>query len=200
MAGLTKDFENGLVGQLDAALTLDVHDFFVAWSKAEGGTATHNPFNTTEPMPKATNYNKVGVKNYPSEQIGILATYLTLTNGFYEPIVDAIKVGKNALDMAQGVANSPWGTGEGVLIQLHAAGYEPSRPPIISPQEDDQMFVGSFPGRNSLLIGVTHPAVQITADEANAYAHVPGVKSVPLTDGEWTSLAYPATPKPTPHP
>ena len=88
--------------------------FLDAWATCEGGTAENNPLNTTEPWPGATDYNAVGVKNYPTGASGIAATAATLVNGHYDGIVADLRAGKlSALDIAK--ANSHeldvWGTG-----------------------------------------------------------------------------------------
>ena len=64
-----------------------------AWQQAEGGTATFNPLNTTQPEPGATNYNSVGVKNYTSAAQGTLATKTTLENGNYDGILADLRAG-----------------------------------------------------------------------------------------------------------
>jgi cell wall-associated NlpC family hydrolase len=89
--------------------------FFDAWARAEGGTATNNPFNTTQKMPGSTFYNQlgggIGVQNYQTPQVGIDATVNTLTNGRYGNIIGALRKGDSAMRAAQALANSPWGTG-----------------------------------------------------------------------------------------
>lgn len=90
-----------------------------AWAKAEGTAASFNPIATTQSAPGATNFNSVGVKNYTSYQDGIAATVQTLNNGKYGPTLAALQTGNNADAVAQAVANSPWGTGDGVLKVLH---------------------------------------------------------------------------------
>lgn len=61
----------------------EVWKVWAAWARAEGGTATNNPWNTTQPWPGATNYNSVGVKNYRTGSDGVAATVVTLKNGHY---------------------------------------------------------------------------------------------------------------------
>lgn len=82
-----------------------------AWAQAEGGGATNNPFNTTQPVSGATSYNSVGVRNYSTPQQGIQATIQTLKNGHYSNILSALTKGDNAMADAQALAASPWGTG-----------------------------------------------------------------------------------------
>src|SRR5690349_6827936 len=55
--------------------------YLAAWHRAEGGSASYNWLNTTQPADGATEYNSVGVKNYPSYATGIQATIGTLQNG-----------------------------------------------------------------------------------------------------------------------
>lgn len=85
-----------------------------AWAKAEGGTATYNPLNTTEPWPGSTNYNSVGVRNYPTGAAGIAATAATLVNGHYDGIVSCLRAGSfSAKQIVQqhGPEFDTWGTG-----------------------------------------------------------------------------------------
>lgn len=60
--------------------------FLDSWTQAEGGSASFNPLNTTFPLPGATDYNSVGVKNYPRPVWGVCATALTLTNPASGPL------------------------------------------------------------------------------------------------------------------
>lgn len=67
--------------------------FLTEWQGHEGGSASFNPMNTTQPAAGTTDYNSVGVKNYPSRQIGAAATAQTLRNGYYPAIVAALQSG-----------------------------------------------------------------------------------------------------------
>jgi hypothetical protein len=55
--------------------------------------ASNNPMSSTLPMPGATIYNSVGVRNYPTAAEGAHATALTLANGYYPQIVAALRSG-----------------------------------------------------------------------------------------------------------
>jgi cell wall-associated NlpC family hydrolase len=117
-----------LLRQLGAPATPGNMKFLAAWQRAEGGNASFNPFNTTQPSAGASNYNSVGVKNYPSLTTGLQATARTLLNGKYGPIVAGLRSGKaTPAQLATAVAMSPWGTGSGVLRVLNA---KPERPPL----------------------------------------------------------------------
>ena len=87
-----------------------------AWEMAEGGhwynTAYYNPLNTTQSMPGATIFNSVGVKAYTSWKQGLEATMITLKNGYYGGILDALKRGNDSESVARAVGASPWGTGD----------------------------------------------------------------------------------------
>ena len=85
--------------------------FLNAWARAEGGTASNNPFNTTQSAPGASSYNRVGVRNYATPQQGIQATVQTLQNGHYGNILSALRQGSSAQAAASALAASPWGTG-----------------------------------------------------------------------------------------
>lgn len=106
--------------------------FLNAWTQVEGGAASNNPFNTTEPGFTATgNYNSVGVKNYATPAGGIQATVATLKNGRYGNILSALAQGTSAQAAAQALANSPWGTGS--LVEKVLGG--PAKtPPAVAPQ------------------------------------------------------------------
>ena len=88
-----------------------------AWEAAEsgGGGGHFNPLNTTQGgFPGETDLNSVGVKNYTSYQDGLAANVKVINNGDYQPILDALKQGNNAMAVAQAIAQTPWGTGAGV--------------------------------------------------------------------------------------
>lgn len=137
VGGLTTYFENVLIG-IGAPITTANMNALAAWQAAEGGSSKNNPLNTTQPAPGATNYNSVGVKNYPDAATGIRATVQTLLNGNYNGIVAALRKGKNPYDVAnQSAELHTWGTGAGVkrvldswfggntgnaLTQLHVPG------------------------------------------------------------------------------
>lgn len=79
-----------------------------AWQKAEGGSAD-NPFNTTQDAPGAVNFNRIGVKRYPSVDEGVEATAKTLLNGKYNSILNALKQ-SHTHQAAVALASGPWGT------------------------------------------------------------------------------------------
>jgi peptidoglycan hydrolase CwlO-like protein len=100
---------------LGVPLTADNVAAIVAWEMAEGGhwynTAYYNPLNTTQSMPGATVFNSVGVKAYMSWAQGLKASVITIRNGYYGGILDALRRGNDAQAVAGAVAASPWGTG-----------------------------------------------------------------------------------------
>lgn len=89
----------------------------VAWMQAEGGNAKWNPLNTTHWAIGATDYNWVGVKNYPDARTGIEATAETLNYGartgqyHYARIRSRLRRNKGALGTLWAVERSTWGTG-----------------------------------------------------------------------------------------
>jgi len=94
-----------------------------AWEQAEGTKASFNPLATTQSgFAGETKFNSVGVKNYATYQNGIDANVHALTNGRYTNILAALQAGNNADGVAQAIANSPWGTGGGVLRVLQSQG------------------------------------------------------------------------------
>jgi hypothetical protein len=95
--------------------------FLQAWHRAEGGTAAFNWLNTTQPAPGATDYNAVGVKNYPDYETGIAATVETLISDHpgYAEIVAGLQSNNIDLVMA-GLRASPWGTHAGLVADVYA--------------------------------------------------------------------------------
>lgn len=76
---------------------------------AEDSTAHFNPLDTTEPYPGASDYNTVGVKNYPSFQAGVDATIKTLNNGDYGQVLSTVHLGAPAVVILHAFGASPWG-------------------------------------------------------------------------------------------
>jgi peptidoglycan hydrolase CwlO-like protein len=70
-----------LLSRLGAPICQDNLIAVVAWESAEGTAAAYNPLATTHDFPGATDFNGVGVKNYPSLGDGIQATIDTLVLG-----------------------------------------------------------------------------------------------------------------------
>jgi murein DD-endopeptidase MepM/ murein hydrolase activator NlpD len=108
-----------------------------AWQRAEGGTASNNPFNTTQPAAGATDYNSVHVKNYTSPDQGIRATIDTLNNGRYAPIISAFRKGENAYSVADALTKTPWGSSGSLVREIlgETGGAPPaaSAPPAATP-------------------------------------------------------------------
>jgi len=89
----------------------------VSWIQAEGGTAKWNPLNTTHEAPGATDYNWVGVKNYPSYAAGLKATVDTLNYGAdrgkygYGKIRHCLQTSASPRRTLRAIESSEWGTG-----------------------------------------------------------------------------------------
>lgn len=83
-----------LLGALGAPQTQANVSSVVAWEQREGGGGANNPLNTTQAMPGATDFNSVGVKNYPSAAEGVAATVTTLHNGQYGDILLYLRSGR----------------------------------------------------------------------------------------------------------
>lgn len=77
----------------DVPSTTNQLRLFQAWAGAEGGGGAYNPLNSTEPAPGATNFNSVGVKNYPDFKSGVAATIRTIKNGRYPTLLAALRAG-----------------------------------------------------------------------------------------------------------
>lgn len=96
--------------------------FLTAWADAEGGTAQNNPLNTTYQMPMSTDYNSVGVKNYPVAVVGIAATACTIAmNTAYEGIwkdMQANVYSAESIVNRNKTAISTWGTNPTLMLSV----------------------------------------------------------------------------------
>jgi peptidoglycan hydrolase-like protein with peptidoglycan-binding domain len=128
VSGITDEsFYKKLLENLGAPITDSNLQFLYAWRQAEGKAGKYNPFNTTQKMAGATNFNSVGVKNYLSIEDGMVATVKTLKNGRYECIVNGLKNDIGALNIASCESLNTWGTGDLVykVLQSYASGSKP---------------------------------------------------------------------------
>jgi hypothetical protein len=116
-------WQKAILKGIGAPITKNNIKLLNAWARAEGGTASYNPLNTTQPASGASNYNTVGVKNFRNPQQGAQATIKTLLNGYYPNIVDGLRNDAHPNITAQAIEKSPWGTGGGVLNVLGSTGW-----------------------------------------------------------------------------
>ena len=126
-----EDFYKKFLQKLGAPVTDENLKFLFAWRQSEGKAGKFNPFNTTQSMPGATNFNSVGVKNYKNQEDGLEATYKTLTNGRYGCIVNGLKNNIGAKNISTKCMNElkVWGTGD--LIAKVISGYDKGAPPNV---------------------------------------------------------------------
>ena len=124
-----EEFYKAVLTGIGATVTPEKMKFLKAWRQAEGGKANYNPFNTTKTAPGTTDYNSVGVKEYPDRQTGLEATIKTLKLPYYKDLVSKLL---NDSSTAEEIASSPdletWGTGSGVERVLGGKSINP--PPI----------------------------------------------------------------------
>lgn len=101
-----------LLSRLGAPICQDNLIAVVAWESAEGTAAAYNPLATTHDFPGATDFNTVGVKNYPSLGDGIRATIDTLVLGSptygYGPVLASLATCAPAESTAAAINASAW--------------------------------------------------------------------------------------------
>jgi peptidoglycan hydrolase-like protein with peptidoglycan-binding domain len=125
-----KSFYEEILKAIDAPVTKENMKFMLAWRQAEGATARNNPFNTTYSLDKdngMTIYNSHKVKNYSTPQYGVEATVRTLLNPRYDCIVNNLRKGENAMDVATCKSLQTWGTGDLVIKVLSSSKLKPSK-------------------------------------------------------------------------
>lgn len=120
-------------GWRDGVFPHQVVRLFTAWQKAEGGTATFNPLNTTNHVKDAfgawqgADYNKIGVCNYQSSFYGISATAATLLAGDYDSLVDALRTADATGVTAETLVENhraelkTWGTNPDTILAVLAS-------------------------------------------------------------------------------
>lgn len=95
-----------------------------AWERAEGGNASFNPWNTTEPWPGSAAYNDnvPPVRNYRTGSDGIAATVATLRNSHYPNMLRCFrKPGKmSPREIVEACRKDfdTWGTGANNVLRL----------------------------------------------------------------------------------
>jgi len=107
-------FFDEIFEKLGVTPTEEKKKFFTAWRQAESGSAKYNPFNTTKTMNVngVTNYNSVGVKNYPDMSTGIMATVKTLKLPYYKGLMEMLNDDTiTAEELASSKDLKTWGTG-----------------------------------------------------------------------------------------
>jgi hypothetical protein len=126
-----KNFYERLLKELGAPVTDENLKFLYAWRQSEGKAGKFNPFNTTQGMPGATNFNSVGVKNYQTIEDGLRATIKTLKNGRYNCIVNGLKNDIGARKISNSCISElkTWGTGD--LVAKVVNSYESGATPKI---------------------------------------------------------------------
>lgn len=100
------------LSRIDAPQCRDNLVVVVAWQVAEGTAAAHNPLATTHDMPGSTDFNSVGVQNFPTVEAGLEATVATLRNGAttygYGAILDALARCASVRTTAEAINASAW--------------------------------------------------------------------------------------------
>lgn len=114
----SQQFADDVLNGLGAPITQTNRSLVYAWVFSEGTKAQNNPLATTEPAQGATQFNSVGVKNYPDYRTGLDATLRTLTNGYYNGIVNDLRKGnQDPYNIVKNNASEfdKWGTGAGLI-------------------------------------------------------------------------------------
>jgi len=121
--GTHLSYAKAILQALGAPMT-DVNVYFlVSWMDREATSAAWNPLATTvsSGQPGETNFNSIGVKNFPNARAGVTAWVKTIRDGYYPTIYSSIMAG-NPLSSV-GAANE-WKsyTGGGDYAQALAQG------------------------------------------------------------------------------
>jgi hypothetical protein len=116
----TRQFATDLLNRVGAPVTDSNVTAIRAWIKAEGTKADFNPLATVRKAPGATDFNKVGVKNFTNYAQGVEYTAQALQNGLYGNVLQALYQGTSSMEVADAIENSPWGSGSLVKQVLNS--------------------------------------------------------------------------------
>ena len=116
----TRQFATDLLNRVGAPVTDSNVTAIRAWIKAEGTKADFNPLATVRKAPGATDFNKVGVKNFTNYAQGVEYTAQALQNGLYGNVLQSLYQGTSSMEVADAIENSPWGSGSLVKQVLNS--------------------------------------------------------------------------------
>ena len=146
MAYTRQDWAIGLLHALgNSNPSPSVVNWVIAWSALETGGppgASYNLLNTTQRENGSTNFNSVGVQNFPDFNTGVQANAQVLNNGRYPSLVQALRSNDISSLNTNSRINSElsiWGTGpkQGVISTMAGA---------LSPGLANQSFSGNATG------------------------------------------------------
>lgn len=168
--------------------TAETIAYLEAWHRAEGGTAAYNWLNTTQGAVGATDYNSVGVKNYPDAATGIQATATTLTNGRYPNTLAGLLTNAPIVDDAE---MATWGTGGAALrAQLAAA------PAVDDTRAQLVAYALSLQGIPYISGGRSAAGGDCSGTMQHIYLTVTGIDIGGTTFSQWPNLQAIDTPEP----
>ena len=118
---VSQSFFDAVMQKLGVSPTAEKRRFFRAWQQAEGTNAKYNPLATTKNINASgqTDFNSVGVKNYPTEDDGVAATVATLQlDRYYKELTDKLKQDDiTAEELADSTsALKTWSGGDGTYV------------------------------------------------------------------------------------
>ena len=161
-----RPFYDAVLAAIGAPSTPNTLMAMYAWRQAEGAQATYNPFNTTKQVEGSTRYGtstagKGGVQNYRTPQEGVDATVLTLTNGLYDHMIEALRLDKTPEEFTDALTNSKWGTGElaRAVVDMYRRGKFETKP------------IATVPGAPSIasLASTAPPVAEIFKTETGGF-------------------------------
>jgi hypothetical protein len=127
LSGLTEEnFYTKFLENIGAPVTDENLKFVYGWRQAEGKSGEFNPFNTTQPWPNSTRFsnmgNGIGVRNYATIEDGMAATVKTITNGYYDCILNGLRNNIGAIETSKCPSLKTWGTGTLLFRVLESGG------------------------------------------------------------------------------
>lgn len=114
------EFATALAEHLSIPDSLAFHILIQNWAHWEFSAAENNPLDTEQSFPGSTDYNSLGVKNYPLLADGVSATIETMQNGLYPNLLSCLsQIGTPAVNtdwLHRLISDiNVWGTGNATV-------------------------------------------------------------------------------------
>lgn len=181
MGAVGDDFYRAVLNSLGAPVTPNTLQICRDWQSYEGGSASWNPWNTTQWAPGATEYNDAHVRNYPDEGTGIGATVSTLRNGYYPDVVRAL-----VADLPE----SEWGLSPAILGQINTWGTHGFADHLAQIAKPEPTHTRRHIMSDTVVVHVTDAGGQyiVDGDGATWPANGDYAEAVPMTAADYNAL------------
>lgn len=182
MGAVGDDFYSSVLNLIGAPVTPNTLTLCRTWQGYEGGSAAWNPWNTTQWAEGATTYNSAGVKNYPDEATGEMATANTVRNGYYPDVLAAFRAD---LPMNQ------WGNSAAIIAQINTWGTHGFAAYLQSIAKQSAKPTGDHDVFNTVVVHITDAGggqLLVDSDGTSYGANGEYANPIPLSSDDFNKL------------